>query len=110
MAMVNYIKDIRSNKLVIYCIDNALVKFLIEMGGHRGLFDRNKFELNVGSKNLLADSLMKLRDAGFHFAGGSSGWHPAAVFEHLRAEGLVNGKINVVVWKGKGEFHIEDGR
>ena len=54
----------------------------------------------------LATLLSKLRDHGFVFAGGASGWPPAAVFEDLREKGLIRGSFQEVLWSGPGVYTV----
>ena len=55
------------------------------------------------SKSELAVALTALQSAGFLFADEPAGWPPAAVFQQLRDESLVNGAIRTVSWTGSGE-------
>jgi len=107
MVTMNYIGQVLGNKIVAHCSNKAAVEVLLAMGAKRKLLNRSRFELDARSKEGLACSLESLRDAGFLFAGGSAGWPPSAVFEHLRDEGWVKGKINVVTWKSNSDPVVE---
>ena len=107
--MMNYISQVLGNKILAHCSDKAASDVLHAMGASRKLFYRSRFELDAESKEALARSLESLRDEGFLFAAGSSGWPPSAVFEHLRDEGLVKGTISIVTWKSKNNPVVEEG-
>jgi len=53
----------------------------------------------------LAALLVKLRDHGVALGGDLAGWPPAAVFEHLRDQGLVTGPYIEVIFSGPGKWH-----
>ena len=107
---MNYIGQILDNRIVAHCSDKAACETLLAMGASHKVFDRKRLEFKAESKEALARALERLRDAGFLFVGGSSGWPPSAVFASLRDEGLVEGTINVVTWRAKNDPVVEEAR
>ena len=73
------------------------------LGAKRSGVMRTRWEVAYGTDEELAHALGRLRDAGFAFAGGQAGWPPAAIFEQLRARGLVEGPFTEVTWLGPGK-------
>jgi hypothetical protein len=59
--------------------------------------------LPFSSKEELARILTQLQNFCLAFGSEPAGWSPASVFEQLRDEGLVQGKIKTVVWRGRGD-------
>lgn len=59
--------------------------------------------LPFSSKNDLVKILAQLQSLGIPFGSEPAGWSPAAVFEQLRDEGLIQGKIKTVAWRGRGD-------
>lgn len=59
--------------------------------------------LPFSSKQNLAEVLTALQRAKFFFSDEPAGWPPAAVFQQLREESLVSGKVLTVSWKRQDE-------
>ncbi len=101
----DYIVAILASDIVINCVSKSKGKLLKEIGARRKLFVRSKWYLDyeVDNKKQLALKLEQLRDWGFCFAGAAGGWPPSAVFDLLRAEGYVSGKIIEIMWRNPEE-------
>lgn len=56
----------------------------------------------------LAQNLHVLNQLGFLFIGGSTGWTPAAVFDHLRKKQLLNEKFKEISWRGPDDWFITE--
>lgn len=54
----------------------------------------------------LAVLLTRLQSLAIPFVAAGPGWHPAAVFQHLRSQHLVNGPISTIVWLGPGKTEL----
>jgi hypothetical protein len=52
----------------------------------------------------LAKVLEKLRDRGVAFGGELSGWPPSAIFERLRALGLLHGPYTELSFRSPGNW------
>lgn len=101
----DYVVSILDDSIVINCVNNNKELYLKKLGACRGFFKRDRWILKYCPVNRsgLAIKLEKLRDAGFYFAGAAGGWPPAAVFDLLREQGYVDGKIIEIVWRAPGE-------
>jgi hypothetical protein len=62
--------------------------------------DNGETHLPFASKAELAEVLTALQRAEFFFSDELAGWPPAAVFQQLREESLVNGVVRTVSWIG----------
>jgi hypothetical protein len=61
--------------------------------------DKGETHLSFASKAELAEVLAALQRSEFFFADELAGWPPAAMFQQLREESLVNGVVRTVSWK-----------
>jgi hypothetical protein len=64
---------------------------------------REEARLPYSGQDELAVLLTRLQSLAIPFVSAGPGWHPAAVFQHLRSQHLVNGPIPTIVWSGTGK-------
>lgn len=96
---MNYVSAVLSKSVKI-SIAETLPPELQALGAH---VDGKAAHLPFASKAELAAALTALQRAGFLFANEPAGWPPAAVFQQLRDEALVDGAVRTVSWAGPGE-------
>lgn len=101
--LVEYVGD---NYITLECHSKLNREKIITIGGKRKLIFSKKWKLNYASAEELGKIFSNLRDLGFLFAGGSSGWPPAEVFKSFREKGLVMGNFMEIVWSGGGKITI----
>jgi hypothetical protein len=68
--------------------------------------ERVEARLPYSGQEELAVLLTRLQSLAIPFAAAGPGWHPAAVFQHLRSQHLVAGAISTIVWLGPGKFEL----
>ena len=105
---LNIVISVQDHIIVVYCSDREKVKILKDLGAKRQVFNRNKWLLSYGSKNELSELFTSLRDYKFVFAGGSSGWYPASIFQKLKDERLLRGRALEIVWESKDSYKIRE--
>jgi hypothetical protein len=99
--MIDYIKEIPGDRIVLNCPNAATEKVVRSLGGRRTfLWFGSSWTVQTSSQQQLAACLSALRDAGVAFAGGTHGWPPSAVFSSLREQGLATGHHKEIVWSG----------
>ncbi|MDK2123013.1 hypothetical protein [Parachitinimonas caeni] len=94
---MDYIESILSKEICIRCTSILVRKQLL--GLHAARERGGDVYVPFESKEHLAFILRKLQTLGLLFADAPAGWPPAAVFEHLRDEGLLQGRIKTVTWR-----------
>jgi hypothetical protein len=68
--------------------------------------DQAKARLHYSGQEELAVLLTRLQLLAIPFVAAGPGWHPAAVFQHLRSRHLVTGTIPTIVWLGPGRIEL----
>ena len=68
--------------------------------------DQAEARLPYSGQEELAMLLTWLQSLAIPFFAAGPGWHPAAVFQHLRSQHLVTGTISTIVWLGPGKFEL----
>lgn len=101
--MPDYVASVQDEDVVVVCRTPALKRTLKRARARREFLRPARWRLRFGADIELASVLSLLRDAGFAFAGATTGWPPAAVFEDLRRRGLIRGDFTEVVWAGPGK-------
>jgi hypothetical protein len=95
---MDYVKDIRSNEVIVQCETTSLQKAL-ELPGT--VIDEVAI-VPFRDRSELAALLTWLQSLDVPFLDAGPGWTPAAVFQSMREEGLVSGLINGIFWNGSG--------
>jgi len=95
---MNYVSAVLGKSVEIVTVETLPPG--LALGARR---DGQAAHLPFASKAELAAVLTALQRAGFLFAEQPGGWPPAAVFQQLRDEKLVNGVVRTVSWAGPGE-------
>src|SRR4051812_22591744 len=88
---ISYVSSIFKQDIKIKCKDEITKKALKKIGANNELLNFNLFHIKHTNENELSQKLMILRDMGIAFAGGSSGWPPASVVEHLIQKNIFKG-------------------
>jgi hypothetical protein len=68
--------------------------------------DQAEARLSYPGQEELAALLTGLQSLAIPFVAAGPGWHPAAVFQHLRSQHLVTGSIPTIVWLGPGKTRL----
>jgi hypothetical protein len=97
-----YVSLVQDGVIKVVNNESACDGELRNLGGKPDVLSSHKWKLKYSQESDLAAILSTLRDMGFAFSGGTSGWPPAAVFEELRAKGVVKGRFIELTWAGKG--------
>ena len=95
---MDYVKDIRSDEIIVQCESPALRKELELPGTLVGSVAVVPFR----DRSELARLLTWLQALDVPFLDGGPGWTPAAVFQSMRQEGLVEGSIIGIFWSKPG--------
>jgi hypothetical protein len=95
---LSYVSLIFEKDIKIKCYDKTTKQLLRKLGATRELFCWNHFHLAHENELELAEKLMKLRDCGIFFAGGSSGWPPASVVSYLMEKKFFKGEYQEICW------------
>ena len=98
---MDHVAALLANEVRVECNSPSLRSSLA--GTIRECDEENDLCLPFASHTELADLLTRLQGLGLPFACEPKGWSPAAVFEQLRNEGLVQGKIRTIAWRGRGD-------
>jgi hypothetical protein len=102
--MIDHIKEIRGNRIVLNGSHAATEKVVRSLGGRRTFpWFGSSWTVQTTSQQHLAACLSALRDAGVAFVGGTHGWPPSAVFSRLCEQGLATGHHKEIVWSGPGQ-------
>jgi len=96
---MNYVTMVHSNSVAMKTSE-PLGAEILALGAR---IDGDIVHLPFRSKAELAAALTALQCAGFFFADEPAGWPPAAVFQRLRDEKLVEGAIRTISWAGPSE-------
>lgn len=105
---MNYIEAIQGNEVLLVCRDLQAEAGVKALGAKRD-FGWGRWAIPYGSRHELAAVLSGLQALGFLFADQPHGWPPAAVFDQLRDEGLMKGKVKRVAWKGPDDPAVSEG-
>ncbi|WP_333679536.1 hypothetical protein [Dyella sp.] len=95
---MDYVKDIRSDEIIVQCESPSLRKAL-ELPGT--VIDEVAV-VPFRDWSELAALLTWLQSLEVPFLDAGPGWTPAAVFQLMREEGLVSGLISGIFWSGPG--------
>jgi len=68
--------------------------------------DQAEARLRYSGQEELAVVLTRLQSLAIPFVAAGPGWHPAAVFQHLRSQQLVTGTIPTIVWLDPGKIEL----
>lgn len=104
--MTDYVKQIGERSVQIIARAAASIGAIQAMGGMSSS-GADTWRIDYDTEEQLAKILQGLRDADVAFAGGSSGWPPAAVAELLREKGKFHGVIKEVSWLGPGQEVVQ---
>jgi hypothetical protein len=97
-----YVESIQDRQLTVLCDDLRGMDVLRELGGRRSFLGK-RWRVRCGDEAEMVMALRSLRDAGFAFVGGVSGWPPAEVFDALREKGELDGRFEEIMWRMPGE-------
>ena len=95
---MDYVKDIRADEIIVQCESPALQREL----GLQGTLVGGVAVIAFGDRSELARLLTWLQTLDVPFLDGGPGWTPAAVFQSMRQEGLVEGSIIGIFWSKSG--------
>ena len=98
---MDYVEAVLEKEISLRCTTAALKQQLLSLGAIAK--EQDVFSLSYGSKDELALALTKLQKLQVPFVGAGPGWHPAAVFTHLRDNGLVQNGIKTISWYGPNQ-------
>ncbi len=98
----SFVESVLALEIVVVCEGAEAENQAAALGGKREFFGR-RWRIACRERKTLAKALAGLRAAGFYFADQPHGWPPAAVFDQLREEGLVEGRVKRVTWRGPDE-------
>jgi len=93
----SHVRAIVGDEVRIETSEPAHGQLLRELGARRS-FVGGYFTLLCQDPVSLMEALLALRDAGFAFAAAPHGWPPAAIFEQMRDDGLVDGPFLEITW------------
>lgn len=97
---MDHVAAVLTKEISIRCSSTALHKSLLALGAT----DSKGFALiPYCSKQELAAALTSLQQLGVPFGHEPGDWPPAAVFQQLRSEGLVAGRIKTASWRAPHE-------
>jgi hypothetical protein len=96
---VSIVLSVQNNTVVVDCFDKSKFDLLKNTGAKRQLFNRRKWIINYQSKEMLSEVFSILRNNGFIFSGGSSGWYPSNIFRDLKENGYLFGEGLEIIWK-----------
>jgi hypothetical protein len=87
-------------------------KALRAIGGHRtwlGWLGLGVWRFPGGRDDrAMAALLRSLSDLGIALVGAGPDWHPGGIFEYARERGLVSGTYRRIVWRGPGEWEVDE--
>lgn len=101
---MDHVAAILRDEVRVECSANALREKLASLAG-QCKEDEEDVDLCLpyASKEALAGLLSQLQALDLPFGSEPEGWSPLDIFEQLRQEGLVSGKIKTIAWKGRGD-------
>lgn len=102
----NTVLSVGLNKINIFCSDSSKFKFLIQLGAKRKILNRSMWCVKYDNNSELSKRFISLRDHGFMFSGGSSGWTPSCIFQTFKAEGNIDGEAVEVVWTSSNAYKV----
>ena len=105
--MTDHITHIGERSVQVVARSPVNVQLIRELRGVTGT-DADTWRIDYDTDDQLAQILQSLRDADIAFAGGTSGWPPAAVAEQLRDKGKLHGPIRQISWLAPGQEVIHD--
>jgi hypothetical protein len=99
---MDYVSSVQADSVVVHC----------ESGFLGGKFERHAntgpiVALPYAGKAELAGVLTALQELGIPFVSGGPN-PPTDVFEFLREEGLVTGRVRGIAWGGQGNPTLDD--
>ena len=106
MSEPDHVESVLADLVVVQCAEPAHEPTLRALGASLAGFTRGCWQIPAPSPAHLAHVLTALRELGLPFADAPHGWPPAAVFEHLREQGLVSGRIRRISWRRPGVYDI----
>lgn len=98
---MDHVAAILNNQVRLECSSAALKKRLEPLITEHD--DETDVCITFSSKAELAKILTELQGLALPFGSEPDGWAPADVFKQLREEGLVQGTIKTLAWRGRGE-------
>jgi hypothetical protein len=105
--MTDHVKLIGERSVHVTAHAAANVQLIRELGGTVAA-GADTWRIDYDTEDQLAQILQRLRDADVAFAGGTSGWPPAAAAEQLRDKGKLHGPIKKISWFGPGKESMQD--
>lgn len=97
---MDHVEAVLASSVRILCCTEPLLSELLALGATA---DGKVLSISFGSKESIASVLAELQRLSIPFGDAPSGWPPAAVFAHLREEGLVHGSIVAISWSSPGK-------
>ena len=97
---MDHVAAVQVDEVVVSCEAPALREQLLLLHAHD---TGSSFVVLYRSRSELAAVLTALQRLSVPFLRAGPGWHPAAVFEQLREEKLVAGRITTVAWRGPND-------
>ena len=99
---MDHVTAILAKEVRIAC-SSKLLKLKLASIAEKSSTDEEDLCIPFSSKDELIKILIRLQEIEIPFGNEPAGWSPAAVFEQLRDDGYVQGKIKTVVWRNRGE-------
>lgn len=96
---MEFVEAVLANEITVACRTPQLVEKLLGLGAFRTAMG---VSLSYSSQQELASALTALQQLEVPFSEGQ-GWPPSAVFQHLREQGLVSGRIKSVAWRSPND-------
>lgn len=103
---MDYVKQIGERSVQVIAQTAASIGAVQGLGGSSGV-GAYEWRIDYDTEDELAKILQRLRDADLAFAGGTSGWPPAAVAALLREKGKFHGVIKEISWLGPGQEVVQ---
>lgn len=104
MTKLSYVKLIQSDKITISCEDEVRKALLKILNARSKIFSSNIWIIKCKNEKVFVNTLQKLNDEGFMFAGGPHGWNPVDTYILMRRKKLVTGKVMEIIWKGTNQI------
>ena len=104
--MSDHVKRIGERSVYVTALSAPNVQAIRELDGIAGA-EADTWRIDYDTEDQLARILQRLRDSDIAFAGGASGWPPAAVAELLREKGRLHGTIKEISWMGTGQEIVQ---
>jgi hypothetical protein len=99
ISSVQYVEAVLESEVTVTCRASDLVQQLLNLGASK---TATGVSLRYDSQQELASLFTALQQLGVPFSEGP-GWPPSDVFQHLREQGLVSGRIKSVSWRRPNE-------